>query len=143
MCVSAIMSPRPVTVSSDDTASTALRYLKDHGVRRLPVLDEGGRVVGVVTENDLKRVPASEVSSLELDATAFLADRVRVCDVMTRQPITISPATPIKVAASILTNHRVGCLPVVEGRRLVGIVTQQDFFKVLAPTVRDRPMVSV
>jgi acetoin utilization protein AcuB len=134
MNLDAIMSRKPVTVADDDKMAHAIRMLKDHGFKHLPVVNRAGKVVGVITDRDLKRASPSDATLLEVHELLYLLDQVRIAEIMTRTPVTVPAATPIADAARLMVDKHVGCLPVVENDRLVGIVTSTDLLTCLAKT---------
>jgi acetoin utilization protein AcuB len=118
------MTRRPVTVSPDATVAAALSAMRRGRFRHLPVL-AGAELVGVVAHGDLEAPPGAPVEAVE-----SLADRP-VSEVMSAQPVTVWPDEPVEVAARLLVEQAVGCLPVVAGEGLVGILTESDLFSVL------------
>ena len=80
----------------------------------------------MVSERDIKQASPSPATSLEIREIYYLLDRIKVRQIMTRRPYTISPSAPIEEAALILREKKIGCLPVVEGGKLVGILTETD-----------------
>jgi acetoin utilization protein AcuB len=118
------MTRRPVTVSPDATVAAALSAMRRGRFRHLPVL-AGAELVGVVAHGDLEAPPGAPVEAAE-----SLADRP-VSEVMSAQPVTVWPDEPVEVAARLLVEQAVGCLPVVAGEELVGILTESDLFSVL------------
>ena len=134
MNVDAIMSRKPITVADDDKMGHAIRMLKDHGFKHLPVVDRAGKVVGVITDRDLKRASPSDATLLEVHELLYLLDQVRIAQIMTRAPVTVPAATPVADAARLMVDKHVGCLPVLENGKLVGIVTSTDMLTCLAKT---------
>jgi len=134
MNVDAIMSRKPITVADDDKMGHAIRMLKDHGFKHLPVVDRAGKVVGVITDRDLKRASPSDATLLEVHELLYLLDQVRVAQIMTRTPVTVPAATPVADAARLMVDKHLGCLPVLENGKLVGIVTSTDMLTCLAKT---------
>jgi acetoin utilization protein AcuB len=122
--VADVMTRRPVTVSPDATVAAALSAMRRGRFRHLPVL-AGAELVGVVAHGDLEAPPGAPVEAVE-----SLADRP-VSEVMSAQPVTVWPDEPVEVAARLLVEQAVGCLPVVAGEGLVGILTESDLFSVL------------
>jgi acetoin utilization protein AcuB len=118
------MTPRPVTVSPEATVAAARSAMRRGRFRHLPVV-AGAELVGVVAAGDLQ-VPAGA----PVEAAESLADRP-LTEVMTTQPITVWPDEPVEVAARVLAEQAVGCLPVVADEGLVGILTESDLFRVL------------
>jgi acetoin utilization protein AcuB len=111
---------------------TASKLLKEKGIRHLPVLDGQDRLVGVITDRDIKRASASEATALDIHELLYLLDRLEVAKVMTKNPIAVSPDTSVREAAQLMVRHKIGCLPVAIGGKLVGIVTEIDMLKLLA-----------
>jgi len=109
------MTPRPVTVAPDANVRAALSALRRGRFRHLPVV-AGEELVGVVTAADLEPPPASPVEAAEVMAAGV---------------VTVSPDEPVEAAARLLTEHGVGCLPVLLDDRLVGILTKADLLRVL------------
>ena len=118
------MTRRPVTVSPDATVAAALSAMRRGRFRHLPVV-AGAELVGVVAHGDLEAPPGAPVEAAEA-----LADRP-LTEVMSTQPVTVWPDEPVEVAARLLVEHAIGCLPVVAGDGLVGILTESDLFSVL------------
>jgi CBS domain-containing protein len=146
--VADIMDPDPVTVRPDDSIETVVRLLKQHDLSGLPVVNDAGRCVGIVTESDL--VLGDEQGNLHIPhylelfgGVVFLEplrrfeDRLRkafaskVGDMMTPDPVTIAPQASVKEAARVITDRHHDRLPVVEHGRLVGLVTRVDVLEAL------------
>jgi acetoin utilization protein AcuB len=125
MLVQDVMHTKLVTVTPETTLPEALRLTGQRGIRHLPVLD-GDRLVGILSDRDLKRAMASPATSLEAHELNYLLDRLRVEEFMTRKVITIGPMFPIEAAASRMVQDKIGALPVTDDERLVGLVTETD-----------------
>jgi len=97
-------------------------------VRRLPVVDKNGKLVGIVAEKDLLYVSPSPATSLSIYELHYLISKIKVQDVMTRDVITVTEYTPLEEAARIMADNKIGSLPVMRDGRLVGIVTETDLF---------------
>mgnify|MGYP001816748385 CR=1 FL=1 len=130
MLVRERMSTQPVTIRADVTITKALQIMRENEVRRLPVLDEEGHLVGIVSEKDLLYASPSPATSLSIYEMHYLLSRLRVTELMTADPVTVSPDTPLEEAARIMADNKIGGLPVMEGDQLVGIITETDIFKV-------------
>jgi acetoin utilization protein AcuB len=125
------MSTQPVTIPADTPITEALRAMRQGGVRRMPVLDEEGKLVGIVSEKDLLYASPSPATSLTVSEMHYLLSHLLVSALMTTEVITVVPDTPVEEAARIMADHKIGGLPVMEGDRLVGIITETDVFTVL------------
>jgi acetoin utilization protein AcuB len=140
MLVRERMSTQPVTIRVDVTITKALQVMRESEVRRLPVLNEEGQLVGIVSEKDLLYASPSPATSLSIYEMHYLLSRLRVTELMTADPVTVSPDTPLEEAARIMADNKIGGLPVMEGDKLVGIITETDIFKVFLEMLgaRDR-----
>jgi acetoin utilization protein AcuB len=119
------MTPRPVTVPPQATVATALAAMRRGRFRHLPVVARGGQLVGVVSKGDREATPGTP-----LEVAEALAGRP-VAEVMSGDPVTVWPDEPVEVAARLLAERAIGCLPVVADDALVGILTESDLFAVL------------
>lgn len=133
-----IMTSDVVTIGPDKLAADAAELLESGGVRRLPVLDEDGRLVGIVTDSDIREAETagSVLSSYEPDVDPRW---LTVADIMTADVVTIGPDATVGQLVTLLIQHKVGGVPVVEPdpqfpkqTRLVGIVTETDIFTMIA-----------
>jgi acetoin utilization protein AcuB len=125
------MTPNPITVQPTTTVPVALRLMRDENVRRLPVVDAQGSLVGIVSDKDLLYASPSPATTLAVWEIPELLSKIRVEQVMSRKVITVSVKTPIEEAARIMADNKVGGLPVMQGATLVGIITETDLFKQL------------
>jgi acetoin utilization protein AcuB len=130
MLISEIMSRKPVIIQKDMPVSDALDLMREKKVHRLPVVDQDGTLVGIVSEGDLLYASPSPATSLSVWEIHSLLAKLTVEKVMTREVITVSEETPIEKAAQIMVEKKVGGLPVLRKTALVGIVTETDLFKV-------------
>jgi len=125
------MTPRPITVKQDVPIDAALKIMRDAKVRRLPVLDKNGKLVGIVAEKDLLYASPSPATSLSIHELHYLLSQIAVKDVMTKNVITVEEDTPLEEVARIMADNKVGSTPVMRQGELVGIITETDVFKVL------------
>ncbi|MEW6233425.1 MAG: CBS and ACT domain-containing protein [Chloroflexota bacterium] len=130
MLVSERMSRHPITITEDTPIAEALKAMKDQKVRRLPVLNKDGDLVGIVSEKDLLYASPSPATSLSIHEIHYLLAKVTVKEVMTRKVITVEEDCPLEEAARIMADNKIGGLPVVRDGRLVGIITETDLFKI-------------
>ena len=112
------MSRPAVTVRQDADFQKALALMQEKKLRRLPVVDDDGQLVGIVVERDLL-----------VAAMRYLQSRVEVGDLMTRNVVTVGPDADLNEVARTMLERKIGGLPVVEHGRLVGIITESDIFK--------------
>lgn len=125
MLVREWMTRDPQTVSSSTPVMEAMQRLRDGGFRRLPVVRDE-RLVGIVTDRDLKEATPSKATTLSIYELNYLLSKLLVKDVMVAAVITVQPDDPIERAALLMEEHRVSGLPVIEDERIVGILTITD-----------------
>jgi acetoin utilization protein AcuB len=130
MLVRSRMTPDVFSASPDTTLAEALSITRSKRIRHLPVLD-GDRLVGVVTDRDL-RLAMPPIWAGEHEEMQEALNTLRVRDVMIADIVTVAPETPIEHAARLLYTHRIGCLPVLDGEKLVGILTETDLLRAFA-----------
>jgi acetoin utilization protein AcuB len=124
------MSRHPVTVRDDVSITEALKVMRENQVRRLPVLDCEGRMVGIVSEKDLLYASPSPATSLSIYELHHMLTHLKVSELMTTEVRTVAPDVPLEEAARIMADNKLGGLPVMENGKLVGIITETDIFKV-------------
>jgi acetoin utilization protein AcuB len=124
------MTKRPITVRDDTPVSRALEMMRRENVRRFPVLDKHGKLVGIVLEKDLLYASPSPATTLSVFEIHTLLAKIAVRDVMTRDVITVTEDTPLEEAARIMADNGIGGMPVMRDDQLVGIITETDIFKV-------------
>jgi acetoin utilization protein AcuB len=128
MLVSDVMQTTLTTVGPGTTLPEALRLMRERGIRHLPVL-EHGKLVGIVSDRDLKRAMASPATSLAAQELTYLLERLRLEEIMTRTVITVSPTSPIEEAAHIMVQERISAMPVAVQGQLIGLVTETDVLR--------------
>lgn len=131
MLVQERMTQNPITVSPETPVPDALRLMREHKVRRLPVVDSHGALVGIVSDKDLLYASPSPATTLAVWEIPELLGKLRVDKVMTRGVITVREDMPLEEAARIMADSKIGGLPVMRGESLVGIITETDLFKSL------------
>lgn len=132
MIVGRRMTREVITASPEDTLGTAAALMKEHRIHHLPVV-AGGELAGIVTDTDIRN------SAMEGTATDDLGNIVivnrTVGEIMTREPVTVNPWDTVEDALLLLQKRRFGALPVVEGKRLVGIITKADVLAALVDSL--------
>lgn len=135
--VADIMTPNPVTVTPRNAIRTAINLMREGGYRRLPVVDRG-RLVGIITDRDLRRAANSPFVVREQWYDNFILDHIEVGSCMTPNPLMIEPTTTIAEAARMMRNHKIGGLPVVTDGQLLGIITETDLLDFLIALLADQ-----
>jgi acetoin utilization protein AcuB len=125
------MTANPVVVHPDTPFADALELLREKKIRRLPVVDKNGNLVGIVVEKDLLRVSPSPATSLSIFEIHSLLAKLEIKDMMTKRVITVGEDCPVEEAARIMVEHKIGSLPVLRDKKVVGIITETDIFKVM------------
>lgn len=125
------MSQKVITVDEEDSMQDAMKLMKQHGIRMLPVL-KGGNLVGVLTDRDLKRASASDATTLDVHELLYLISKIKVKSIMSKNPISVPPELTIEETAEVLLNNKISGVPVVDEKgRVVGTITQSDVFRVM------------
>jgi CBS domain-containing protein len=123
--VKSVMTLHPAAVGPEDPLGAAAKMMVEGGFRHVPVVDADGRVVGMLSERDVRARLGVEVERFPAAASDLLAEEVEAT--MSRTPITVEPDTPLRDVIGILADERVGALPVVDEReRLLGIISYLD-----------------
>jgi acetoin utilization protein AcuB len=124
------MSKTVVTVEEESSMQEAMKVMKQHAIRMLPVVREG-RLIGVVTDRDLKRASASDATTLDVHELLYLVSKIKVKSIMSKNPISVPPDLTMEETAEVLLRHKISGVPVVEKDTVVGTITQTDIFRVL------------
>ena len=130
MLVEYRMTPDPKTVSPDMPVAEALAKMRQFKVHRFPVVDNKGKLVGIVSHSDLLYAAPSSATSLNMWEVTYLLNQIKVEEVMTRQVITVDTDCPIEEAARLMRKHAIGGVPVLRSGDLAGIITESDIFDV-------------
>lgn len=124
------MTKDVITISPKEGLLVAKHILDEKKIRHLPVVS-GEKLVGIITDRDIRRNLPSPVTGLEIHEISYLLEKLQVQKVMTREVISVTPETSIEAAANLLLAHKIGGLPVLDGERLVGIITEGDVLRAL------------
>ena len=131
MLVSNWMSKDVITIDVDDSMQEAVNSLKQHDIRMLPVMKKG-KLVGIVTDRDLKKASASDATTLDIHELIYLLAKIKIKSVMTKDPITVPQDYTVEETAEVLLENKISGAPVVDQNGdVVGTITQTDLFKVL------------
>lgn len=131
MLVKNWMSKNVVSIDVNDSMRDAMKLLKEHGIRMLPVMKKD-KLVGIVTDRDLKKASASDATALEVHELLYLLEKVKVKEIMTKDPISVPPVYTAEETAQVLLDSKISGAPVVDDNgQVVGTITQTDLFRVL------------
>lgn len=130
------MTRTVVTLGADQTLRDAIALMQRHRVRHLPVMD-GERLTGILTDRDVKRATPSLLTGVSQEEFDRVLSETHVSQVMTRNPFSVTPSTSLKDALKVLIDRRFSALPVVEGDRLVGILTITDLLRAFHEMLED------
>ena len=131
MLVKNWMSKNVVTIDEDDSMQHAVGIMRENKVRMLPVLKKG-KLVGVVSDTDIKRASASDATALDIHEMLYLLARIKIRDIMTKNPVTVPPDHTVEETAEILSQKKISGVPVTDADgKVLGIITRDDLFRVL------------
>ncbi len=136
LTVAKIMTPAPVMVEPNAPLREVRRLIVEHGIRHVPVVSSDG-LVGIISDRDIQEALPSPADPAGATEFAAAMDRITVWEVMTEDVITVTPRTPLAEAANLLAKRKIGCLPVMEAGRLVGIATETDILRAFATLLDD------
>jgi acetoin utilization protein AcuB len=125
------MSKNIITVHENDSMYDAIKLLKEHDIQMLPVLKKG-KLIGIVTDRDLKKASASDATTLEIHELSYLLVRIKVKNIMTQKVITVPSDFTVEETAQVLQKNKISGAPVVNAEgQIVGTITKTDLFRVL------------
>jgi len=130
MLVRDVMQREVATLDADDHLDLADDVMRLGRIRHLPIVS-AGRLVGILSQRDLFRAAVSSLLQIARAARQQWLAHIRINSVMTTEVVTIGPERPVREAVAIMLERKIGCLPVVEGERLVGLVSETDCLRVL------------
>lgn len=130
MKVNQIMSTPAITITPTTGIQDALKHMHNAKIRRLPIRDSEGRLIGIVSERDLLYASASPANSLNVWEINFLLAKLTVGEIMSKDVVAVRPDDSVEHAAELMLEHRVGGLPVINtDTTIIGIITESDIFK--------------
>ncbi|MEJ2658912.1 MAG: CBS domain-containing protein, partial [Desulfobacterales bacterium] len=131
MLVKNWMSKPAITIDVNGSMNDAIKLLKIHNIKMLPVMEKG-KLVGIITDRDIKRSSASDATTLEIHELLYLISKIKIKEIMTKNPITVPPDYTIEETAEVLLKHKISGVPVADHYGLVvGVITQNDIFRTL------------
>lgn len=136
MLVREFMHPEPETIPPETPLLEAEWRMQEGSFRHLPIVDRNDRLVGIVSDRDLREAAPSDATALSRQELTYLLSRLQVRDVMTSPVVTARPSEPAETAAIRMREHKIGALPVVDGEALVGIVTTDDMLEALVQMLK-------
>jgi len=131
MLVKDRMTSPVLTITPDVSIQDALASMRNDKVRRYPVLDKHGKMIGIVTESDLLNAKPSEATTLSMWEISTLLSKITLERVMTENVLTTTEDCPIEEAARVMADNQISALPVMRGKSLVGMITETDIFHIL------------
>jgi CBS domain-containing membrane protein len=130
--VGEVMVRNVYSLTPEDNLRTAKELMWEHNIRHLPIVDQDEDLVGLISHRDLVGLSLDTQSDLPLSAQQDLLEHTLIGDVMTEEVATVESGEPLRDAAAAMLEQKFGCLPVVSGSRLVGILTESDFVRLAA-----------
>jgi len=130
MIISNVMTKNPLYVQPDASVTEMRSLMDKEKVSHLPVLDKNNTLVGIVTREDLIKASPSDATTLDMYEISYLLIKMKVSEIMVKKVITVDENEVVEEAARIMADKGIGCLPVMKGSLLVGIITDTDLFHV-------------
>lgn len=151
MFVSDWMTKKVYTVHADEYLSDAVLLMRERGIKHVPIL-KNGKLKGIISDRDIKEYSPSKATSLDIYELHYLLAKTRIKEIMKTDVITTTGDTPVEEAAMTMLDENIGCLPVLEGGELIGIISDRDIYRALVDitgirhggsricvTIEDRP----
>lgn len=126
------MTPAVITIDPEASMMRAAKLMKEKGIRRLPVVDAKGALVGIISDRDIKEASPSKATTLDVHELYYLLSEIKVKNIMTPNPMTIRDTDTVVKCAAIMHDKKISGLPVLNDKNeLVGIMTQNEVYRVL------------
>ncbi len=129
MLVKDVMTKNPVTVDAKASVLAAKDLMMKNKINKLPVVDKSGSLVGIITSNDLQRAAPSDATTLDMYELGYLLSKLTVEKIMVKKVQSVSDTETVEEAARMMADGHFGCLPVMQNKLLVGIITESDLFR--------------
>jgi acetoin utilization protein AcuB len=130
MYVSDWMTAKVLTLAPDDYLSDAIALMKENCIKHVPIV-KGGKLKGIISDRDIKEYTPSKATSLDIYELHYLLAKTKIRDILHADVLTTTSDTPVEEAAMALFDKSIGCLPVVDKGKLVGIISDRDIFRAL------------
>jgi len=131
MLVKDWMSKSAITIDENESMNDAIKLLKDHNIKMLPVMRKE-KLVGIITDRDLKRASASDATTLEIHELLYLISKIKIKEIMTKTPITVPQDYTVEETAEVLLKHNISGVPVDDHYGdIVGVITKNDLFRII------------
>ena len=127
------MTANPITINAKTSLHDAHKVMKDNRVRRLIVMEDG-KLVGIVALSDVLTAEPSSATSLSVFELNYLLPKLTIDEIMTSEVISVPATATVRDAAKLMLDNKIGGLPVMDGDKLVGIITESDIFRLLVQT---------
>ena len=127
--VTDLMTPTPMSVRPTARLEEVIELTQTKNLRHVPVVDESGHLLGLISHRDILRAQEGEFSGAPESEQQEMNQWIEARWIMTREVLTVNPSTPVLEAAHLLREHQYGCLPVIDKGNLVGILTESDFVR--------------
>ncbi|HZJ83829.1 MAG TPA: CBS domain-containing protein, partial [Clostridia bacterium] len=121
------MTTRPFTISQEHTIPDAHEIMAENNVKRLPVM-KNGKLVGIVSKEDILKASPSQATTFSMGEITYLLSKTRISHIMSKDILSISPDALLEEAATLMRDHDIGFLPVIQDKKLVGVITESDIF---------------
>jgi len=129
------MTSPVITITPTTSVPDACELIRKHNIRRLPVVDNAGHLIGIVTRGDLRGAQPSEATTLSIWELNYQLSKLKIKQIMTKNPITIRDDATLRYAAKLMNDFKVSGLPVLDKNdNLVGIITESDIFRLVVKT---------
>jgi len=129
MIVASVMKRNPIYVRPDVSLTEAKSIMDKANIGKLPVLDKNDRLVGIITRKDLAKASPSDATTLDIFEIGYLISKIKVEKIMSKNVVSVQENEVVEEAARIMEDSDIGCLPVLKGDLLVGIITESDLFR--------------
>lgn len=125
------MTTAVISAKEDSSMLKVQKLMQEHGIKRIPVVDDEMKLIGIVSDRDIKEASPSKATTLDIHELSYLLSELKIKDIMTKEPVSVSPMDTIEQVALIMLEKKLTGLPVVDWeKKLVGMITEADIFKI-------------